>query len=83
MAAGAAGASIVKIKQLNLTNTTETGRETKPIAREACHMIVARKTVPDIIDALQRVGCFEEEEDGLVITSNTDKACTYLPTTAK
>jgi len=83
MAAGAAGASIVKTKQLNLTNSTEAGRETKPIAREACHMIVARNTVPDIIDALQRVGCFEEGEDGLVITSNTDKACTYLPTMAK
>ena len=83
MAAGAAGASIVKIKQLNLTNSTAAGRATKPIAREACHMIVARSAVSDILDALHRVGCFEEEKDGLVITSNTDKACTYLPTMTK
>ena len=81
MAAGAAGASIVKMKQLILNN--EMGSEAKSTAREACYMIVARSAVPDILEALQRVGCFEEEKGGLVITSNTEKACTYLPPMAK
>ena len=83
MAAVAAGASIVKMKQLNFTDSTEVSPEAKSTAREACYMIVARSAVPDILDALQRVGCFEEEKDGLVITSNTDKACTYLPPMAE
>ena len=76
-------ASIVKMKQLVLTNDTGPGLEAKATAREACYMIVARSAVPDILEALQRVGCFEEEKDGLVITSKTEKACTYLPPKSK
>ena len=78
MAAGAAGASIAKVKQVNLNNSTEDGRGSKPIAREACYMIIGREAVPNIMDALEEVGCFSEEHSGLVITSQTDKAFTYL-----
>ena len=79
MAAGAAGASIAKVKQLNLADSTSDGRAGKPVAREACYMIIGKESVSRILDALEGVGCFNEEHSGLVVTSHTDRAFTYLP----
>ena len=79
MAAGAAGASIAKVKQINPSNSIEQGRGAKPIAREACYMIIDKDAVPGIFHALGEKDCFGAEHSGLVITNETDKAFTYLP----
>ena len=52
MAAGAAGASIAKLKQINPSNSVEQGRGAKPVAREACYMIIGKDAVPGILHAL-------------------------------
>ena len=79
MAAGAAGASIAKVKQVNPKDSDEQGRGAKPAAREACYMIISKDAMPGILDALDAVDCFGAEHSGLVITSETNKAFTYLP----
>ena len=79
MAAGAAGASIAKLKQINPSNSAEQDRGAKPVAREACYMIIGKDAVPGILQALDEKDCFGAEHSGLVITNQTDKAFTYLP----
>ena len=79
MAAGAAGASITRIRQINLADYTLGSRADKPVAREACYMIIDKDLMPRILDALEGGGCFNEEHSGLVVTSHTDRAFTYLP----
>ena len=82
MTAGAAGASIAKVKQVNPNQSIEDGRAAKPVAREACYMIIGKDAVRSVLDALGDAGCFSSQHSGLVITSETDKAFTYLPPSA-
>jgi len=79
MAAGAAGASIAKVKQVDPTGAFKSGNPGKPLARESCYMIVNKDTVTDIVEALEQAACFTDEHNGVVVTSETIKAFTYLP----
>ena len=81
MAAGAAGASIAKVKQLDPAGAFEAGNPGKPLAREVCYMIINNDNVTDIIEALEQAACFTDEHNGIVVTSETIKAFTYLPST--
>ena len=79
MAAGAAGASIAKVKQLDPASAFKEGSPGKPLAREVCYMIINNDNVTDIIEALEQAACFTDEHNGVVVTSETIKAFTYLP----
>ena len=78
MTAGAAGASIAKVNEVNPAESFR-GGIVKPSAREVCYMIINNDTMWDIIEALETAACFTDEHNGVVVTSETIKAFTYLP----
>ena len=75
MAAGAAGASLAKVRQFRPDDGT--GRVSH--ARENCYMVVGEVFVPTIFGALDKFGAFTDKYHGQVITRKTDKGFTYLP----
>jgi len=77
MTAGAAGASISKLKQ----HASEVGATGNCISksRESCYMIISEVALPDIIKALEEAGAFGTDHHGLTMSHSTHKAFTYLP----
>lgn len=81
MAAGAAGASISKMKQLS--PHTASGSEGLAKSRESCYMIIGKDAQPNILKALDEAGAFGDKYHGMAICHETGKAFTYLPPVKK
>lgn len=77
MAAGAAGASISKMKQLS--PHINSGNEGLSKSRESCYMIISKDAQPGILSALEEAGAFGDKHHGMVVSHDTGKAFTYLP----
>ena len=75
MAAGAAGATVSKLKYIALTDVPES--KISP-AREKAEMIVGAGQVDAITDALIKAGMLSDDICGLVYLSPVPRACTYL-----
>lgn len=75
MAAGAAGATISRLKYMCPQDSRQS--EISP-AREICRMIVARDRVSAILDALENAAAFDDANHGLLYSRPVPKACTYL-----
>jgi nitrogen regulatory protein PII len=71
MAAGAAGATITKIKRVG-----DSGELAK--SRESCEMIVSKEVCESILTALEGADAFGDKFHSQVITHETTKAFTYL-----
>lgn len=77
MAAGAAGASISKMKQIS--PNAGSGSEHISRSRESCYMIIAESAKPQILKALEEAGAFGDKYHGIAQSHSTHKAFTYLP----
>lgn len=75
MNVGAAGATIVKLRH---HHTSDSELSTISPAREECNMIVGETQVPDIVDAIEKAGGFDDNTHGHVLIHPIPKACTYL-----
>lgn len=75
MAAGAAGATVSRLKHIRPAGTPLA--KVSP-AREMSEMIVAEQQVPAIVDALDEAGAFDSDTFGLLYSRAVPKACTYL-----
>ena len=75
MNVGAAGATIVNLKHHRPSNS-ELCRISP--AREECYMVVGENQVPDIVDAIEKAGGFDDNTHGRMLTHPIPKACTYL-----
>ena len=75
MGAGAAGASLAKVRQFHPLD--DKGRVSH--ARENCYMVVGEIFEPAIFDALHRFGAFSDKYHGQVIARKADRGFTYLP----
>jgi len=77
MAAGAAGASISKMKQM----APDAGSSSAVISRsrESCYMIIGESAQEGILKALDEAGAFGDKYHGIAVSHPTHKAFTYLP----
>lgn len=75
MSAGAAGATIARLKHVRPQDSPLS--EVSP-AREACSMIVSNDQVGDILNALKEAGAFTDNCHGQVQLRQVQKAFTYL-----
>src|SRR3989339_108965 len=72
MAAGAAGATINKMK---LVHSGGADYRTLSPARELCSMIVGEKQVPVIVEALEKAGAFGDNGHAKILLRKVPKAC--------
>ena len=75
MSAGAAGATIARLKHVRPPDSPLS--EVSP-AREACSMIVSNSHVNGILDALKEAGAFTDSCHGQIQLRQVPKAFTYL-----
>jgi len=75
MSVGAAGATIIKLKHV-CPSDSELSKISP--AREECNLIVGEKQVPDIVDAIERTGGFDDKTHGRILSHPIPIACTYL-----
>lgn len=78
MDAGAAGATITRLKIVSMGTPTETGKTSLFPAMELCNMSVSPNQMEAIMTALRKQGAFTKESQGFVLTYPVPKACTYL-----
>jgi len=71
MAAGAAGATITKMKHVGEKNGAAK-------SRESCEMIVSKELCDEIVKALEGADAFGDKFHSQIITHETNKAFTYL-----
>lgn len=71
MAAGAAGATISKVRRIG------TGGGPSP-ARESAGMIVGEGQISQLVAALEAEGAFDDKSHGVVLTRPASKAFTYI-----
>ena len=76
MSAGAAGATITKVKHLR---PPDSPLSQIPHAREACSMVVSENQVSPLLDALQKAGAFTDSCHGQVQLRRVSRAFTYSP----
>lgn len=74
IAAGAGGATISKWQYLRFDSTAS---DVSP-ARNETELIIDRKTVDPVIEALQSEGVFEPESAGVLLLKPVNLACTHL-----
>jgi len=75
MSVGAAGATIIKLKHI-CPSDSELSKVSP--AREESNLIVGEKQVPDIVDAIERAGGFNDKTHGRILSHPIPIACTYL-----
>lgn len=75
MAAGAAGATISKLKHVR---PQDSGASKISPAREHCNMIVGEPQIPAILGELEKAGAFDDKAHGLLYCKPAPKACTFL-----
>ena len=75
MNVGAAGATIIKPKH-NCPSDAEQCKISP--AREECNLVVGENQVPDIVDAIEKAGGFDDKTHGRILSHPIPKACTYL-----
>ncbi len=75
MNVGAAGATIVKLKHISPSDSEQS--KISP-AREECNLVVGENQVPDIVDAIDKAGGFDDNTHGRILAHPIPKACTYL-----
>lgn len=75
MAAGAAGATISRLKHICPQDSKLA--QISP-AREVSNMIVSQDQAPAIIEALEKAAAFDDSTHGIVYSRPAPKACTYL-----
>lgn len=73
MSSGAPGATICKLRMLELDENLELKRHT----REICKMIVPSARVEAITQALEATSCFEDESRAMLFSLPAEKAFTY------
>ncbi len=78
MAAGAAGATITRLKMVTHESLPDVEKQSVFPALELCNMSVGPKLVEPIMTALREAGAFEKEQQGMVVSYPVTKACTYL-----
>jgi len=72
---GAAGATITRLKH-HCPSDSERCKISP--AREECNLIVGENLVPDIVDAIEEAGGFDDKTHGRILAHPIPKACTYL-----
>jgi len=75
MNVGAAGATIIKLKHISPSDSEQS--KISP-AREECNIVVGENQVPDIVDAIEKAGGFDDKTYGRILAHPIPKACTYL-----
>lgn len=75
MQAGAAGATLERIKHVALKEPMPSGLSP---AQESCDMIVAGHQLPLLLEALETANAFDDQTHGVVYRRPVPKACTYL-----
>ncbi|MDP8237801.1 MAG: hypothetical protein P9X24_01810 [Candidatus Hatepunaea meridiana] len=75
MSVGAAGATIIKLKHISPSDSEQS--KISP-AREESNLVVGENLVPDIVDAIEKAGGFDDKTHGRILAHPIPKACTYL-----
>lgn len=78
MAAGAAGATITKMKHVGESAGIGEMENYLSRSRESCEMIVSKEVSDSIIQALEGVDAFGDKFHSQILIHNTEKAFTYL-----